>query len=350
MFRVLGAPIMADEADVLIELRAQLELNGIHRFHTIRRTGNYLQFNCPFHKGGMESKPSCGIATVDIKQGDRIVKSGTVHCFTCGKVSTLEEMISFCFGKNDMGAFGIDWLRKNFLTVKYEERPELKLDFSRNRNSSKILLPNKNTDDIENIKYISEEELDSYRYIHPYMYQRKLTDDIIEMFDVGYDNDFVIDRKDGTKGHLHCITFPVRDEQGRTLFIARRSVDTKFFHYPMGAIKPVYGLYELAKVNPYPMEVIICESIFNCLTCWVYGKHAVALNGTGNDYQYKQLRKMKTRKFILGLDPDDAGYKGRVKLHKHLGDMKVLTEYDIPTGKDINDLTYDEFISLPEHM
>lgn len=337
MFKVKDSPILADEVEVITELRSQLALNGIYRFKTIRRITDHIQVNCPFHKGGQESKPSCGITTNDIKQGDRIVPAGTVHCFACGQTCSLEEMISFCFGKNDFGVFGMEWLRKNFLTVEYEERPEILLNLSRNKQTTK-----------ESIQYVSEEELDKYRYTHPYAYKRKLTDEIIEMFDVGYDDNFVLKNSNGGESHLRCITFPVRDITGGTLFVARRSVDTKFFNYPAGVDKPIYGVYELSKIEPYPQEIIICESIFNCLTCWVYGKYAVALNGTGSDYQYKLLRQMPNRKFILGLDPDSAGRKGAAKLRKALGSSKLITEYNIPEGKDINDLTKEEFDNLQE--
>jgi hypothetical protein len=337
MFSVMGSPILADEADVITELRDQLALNGIHRFKAIRKITNHLQVTCPFHKDGAESKPSCGITTTDIKQGDRLVKAGTVHCFTCGKTCSLEEMISYLFGRNDFGAFGSEWLRKNFLTVTYESRPTIDLNLSRSVKK-----------DISEIKYVSEEELDSYRYVHPYMYQRKLTDEIIEKFDVGYDANFILKHQNGGESHLRCVTFPVRDMTGGTLFIARRSIDTKFFNYPAGVDKPVYGLYELSQLEIYPSEIIICESIFNCLTCWVYGKYAVALNGTGTPEQYKQLKNMPNRKFILGLDPDDAGYRGRAKIRKALGDCKILSEYDIPVGKDINDLSKEEFDDLQE--
>jgi DNA primase len=327
---------MADEVDVITELRDQLALNDIHRFKTIRRITNHLQVSCPFHKDGQEQKPSCGITTTDIRTGDKVVKAGTVHCFTCGQTCSLEEMISYLFGKNDFGVFGMEWLRKNFLTVDYESRPEINLNLSRNKTVNK------------SNEYVSEEELEKYRYTHPYVYQRKLTDDIIEMFDVGYDDNFILKNSNGGESHLRCVTFPVRDISGKTLFIARRSVDTKFFHYPSGVDKPVYGLYELSKIHPYPSEVIICESIFNCLTCWVYGKYAVALNGTGTSMQYKQLLEMPTRKFILGLDPDKAGFRGREKLRKALGKNKIITEYDIPVGKDINDLSKEEFENLLE--
>lgn len=337
MFTANGIPILADEEEVIVELRNQLALNGIERFRVIRKIQDHIQFSCPIHKGGQEMKPSCGITTRDIKQGDKVVKAGTVHCFTCGYVASLEEMISTLYGKDDMGVFGIEWLKKNFLTVNYEERKDLLLDFERNKFSNK-----------SEIKYVSEVELDSYRYIHPYAYKRRLTDEIMEVFDIGYDDAFIIKSKDGREFKYRCLTFPVRDITGGTLFVARRSVDQKFFYYPNGVEKPVYGIYELSKINPYPNEIIICESMLNCLTCWVYGKYAVALNGTGTQFQIKQLKDLPCRKFILGLDPDDAGNRGREKLKKALKYNKILSEYIIPKGKDINDLTKEEFDGLKE--
>lgn len=336
MFTAFDQPILADEMDVLVELRSQLALNGLDRLRDMRRLPSSIQVTCPFHKGGQESKPSCGISTVDIKKGDRIIKAGSVHCFTCGYISTLEEMISRLFGREDFGAFGSQWLRKNFLTVEYENRPDITLDMSRHSKKES-----------QKQEYVSEEELDTYRYTHPYMYKRKLTDEIIDLFDVGYDANFELETKNGVN-KIKCITFPIRDITGGTLFVARRSVEGKFFHYPNGVLKPIYGVYELSKLDKFPEEIIICESIFNCLTCWVYGKYAVALNGTGSASQYEQLLKMPNRKFVLGLDPDKAGNSGRRKLHEHLGKTKVITDLIIPQGKDINDLTLEEFKNLEE--
>ena len=340
MFTVDGKPILVDEIAVLQELRNQLILNGKPRFSDIKRTTDHIMVSCPMHKDGQEKSPSCGILTRDVYNSDgSIIHAGHFHCFTCGYSGSLEETISLLFDHYDGGSFGKRWLKKNFVTIEYENRPELELNLERKLNKKNV----------ENeSEYISEEELDRYRYTHPYMYKRKLTDEVIEMFDVGYDNHFVLDGSDGRQSVLRCITFPVRDEYGNTLFIARRSVDTKFFHYPSGVQKPVYGLYELKTYfNPLPSEIIICESIFNCLTCYVYGKAAVALNGTGTPYQMQQLKNLPVRKYILGLDPDAAGNRGREKIKRYL-DNKLITEYIIPEGKDINDLSLEEFNNLNE--
>ena len=337
MFRAGNHPILADEMEVLMELRDQLALNGIDRFRSMKRTQDHIQCTCPFHKDGQERRPSCGITTNDIRQGDKLVRAGTVHCLACGYTGTLEETISRLFGYNDLGVFGTAWLKKNFLTVQYEERDSLDLDLSRGKKTGS-----------DTIKYVSEEELDSYRYIHPYMYQRKLTDDVIEMFDVGYDDCFVLQSQDGKETMYKCVTFPVRDITGGTLFIARRSVDTKFFNYPAGVEKPVYGIYELSQIKPYPTEVYICESILDCLTLWTHNKYAVALNGLGTDSQFKQLSSMPTRKFIIATDSDNAGIRARKKIREKLSN-KIITEIVLPYGrKDINECSYDEIENLEE--
>ena len=313
--------ILDDTQDILIELRKQLELNGVKRFAKFIDSGNNIQTNCPFHKEGQERKPSFGINK----------NTGECHCFGCGWSGTLSEMISNCFGKDDFGVYGNKWLIRNFLSVAVESRPDIDVDFCRRKKITS-----------ETKKYISEQELDSYRYTHPYMYKRKLTDEIIDLFDIGYDKS------------TECITFPNRDINGNCLFIARRSVKTKFFNYPQDVEKPVYGLYECnicAKTikNWFPNEIIICESMIDALTCWVYGKYAVALNGTGNENQFKTLRNMPNRKFILATDMDEAGLKARERIRQSLGN-KLVTEYvwDINVAKDINDMNKEYFDSLKE--
>ena len=306
-----------DLSMIIDELRSQLNANGIKLLSGIRDTPDNIMVSCPYHKGGQERKPSAGIKK----------SNGLFNCFACGETHSLNEMISYCFGKTDdlVGAFGWNWLLKNFLTVSIEDRRDLNLDFTRTNNNGN-----------SSIRFVTEEELDKYRVYHPYMWKRKMTPEVIDIFDVGYDAD--------TK----CITFPVRDVRGNCLFIARRSVNSKFFNYPAGAEKPVYGLYELGQLHEFPKEVIICESMIDCITAWVYGKYAVALNGLGNELQFRQLNNMPCRKFILATDNDSAGKSARLRLRKCLKG-KIITEYILPDNrKDINDLSKEEFDKLVE--
>ena len=310
-----NVPFETDLMSILEELRSQLTANGIQLFHSMRDTPDNIQVCCPYHKGGQERRPSAGIKKSD----------GIFHCFTCGETHTLQEMISHCFGRHDdiVGAFGWEWLLKNFLTVSIEERKSLDLNLSRDLEQNSTI-------------YISDEELDEYRVYHPYMWKRKMTPEVVDIFDIGYD--------DKTKS----ITFPVRDKQGRCLFVARRSVVTKFFNYPAGVEKPVYGLYELGDRANYPNEVIICESMIDAIYFWTVGKYAVALNGLGNELQFRQLREMPCRKFILCTDSDDAGMKARARIKKSIRN-KLITQYVLPEGrKDANECTPEELLNLKE--
>lgn len=309
-------------SDILEELVRQLRANGIQYLQKWKEGPTDIQVCCPYHNGGMERRPSAGIRKED----------GLFHCFACGEVHSLPEVISHCFGKTDdiVGAFGLQWLLKNFATVQIEERKDVSLDFYRD---------NKSFNAHSGANYVSEEELDKYRYVHPYMYKRGLTDDIINLFDIGYDSD------------SKCITFPIRDIQGNCLFIARRSVTSKYFNYPEGVEKPLYGLYELSRLEKFPDEIYVCESMLDALTIWCYNKYAVALNGLGNELSIAQIKKLPCRKVILATDKDDAGKKARIRLRKEINN-KIVTQLDYRTypdhAKDMNDMTREEFYALGE--
>lgn len=305
--------INADAVDIVTRLRYQLAQNGIDLIRDVKDTPNNYMICCPYHKGGKERRPSAGIRKAD----------GMFHCFACGEVHSLPEVVSHCFGYDDLGVYGWKWILQNFATVDVEVRKDVHLDCSRD-----IVRPVESS--------ITEDELDRYRVYHPYMWKRKMTPEVVAIFDIGFDEDAM------------ALTFPVRDVKGRTLFIARRSVNRKFFNYPAGAEKPVYGLYELSQLPNYPKEVIICESMIDAITCWVYGKYAVALNGLGNELQIRQLNAMPCRKFVLATDNDAAGVQARRVLRSKLRG-KLISEYELPVGKkDINDLTQDEFNNLEE--
>lgn len=308
----------AELEDILRELRAQLALNGIEYLQKEpKRSGNSLQIQCPYHGNGQERRPSAGIRRTD----------GLFHCFVCNEVHSLQEVISYCFGHTEdhIGSWGWKWLVRNFATIQAAERKEIKLDLVRGGT----------VDNNNNCTFVDTEELDKYRYYHSYWKKRGITDEyIIELFDLGYDKD--------TK----CITFPVRDKKGNCLFIARRSVRTKFFTYPEGVTKPLYGLYELYQLEELPKEIILCESMIDCILLWQAGHYAVALNGLGNEKQFIQLQELPIRKIILATDNDGPGQKARNRIKKNVP-RKIYTEIVFPEGvKDIGECTKKEIENI----
>ena len=301
--------------DILQELISQLRANNIQLIQKYKEGPTHIQICCPYHANGMERRPSAGLRKED----------GMFHCFACGEVHTLQEVISHCFGYTDdiVGKFGWQWLIRNFTTVQYEDRKDIQLDFSRDFTKSK-----KN--------YVSEDELDKYRYYHPYILNRGISKKIVNLFDVGYD-----------KTNQTC-TFPNLDKEGNCLFVARRSVKTKFFQYPSNVQKEVYGIYQLYQLDKFPKEVYICESMIDCLYLWTFNKYACALNGLGNSIQFEQLNNMPCRKFILATDSDMAGIQARKRLRDNIKN-KLITEVILPNGrKDINECSPDEIENLIE--
>ena len=324
MIKLQDTIIQADTQSVLHMLKFDLAQHGVDRFHIFRNNGENIQTNCPFHKGGQERKPSFGI------NGEK----DKCHCFSCGWAGTIEEMISELYGYQDEGKFGKRWLIKRFNTVEIETRPNIMEGFHGRNIKNDILggrcssnIPDKISDNQDT--FISDEELDKYRYIHPYMYERGLTDEIIERFDIGYDRE----RKE--------ITFPVRDIEGRCVFIAGRSTERKFFRLPKGMDKPIYCSH-LFRYGTYT-RAYITESFLNCLTCWKYNKPAMAMIGTGNKKQYEILNKLPVREYILAFDPDEAGRKATERFRKNVHG-KIIKELVYTDNRDINDLQ-EEFLN-----
>ena len=318
MIKLADTIIQASTEDVINTLRFDLAQKGLNRFAIVRLNGENLQSNCPFHKNGQERKPSFGVNG----EIDRC------HCFSCSWSGTIEEMISELYGYQDEGKFGKRWLVKRFNTVEIETRPNILENFGGRKNvRNSIRCDNITNGTISN--FITEEELDKYRYIHPYMYSRGLTDEIIERFDIGYDRE----RKE--------ITFPVRDIEGRCVFVAGRSTERKFFRLPKGMDKPIYCSH-LFRYGTYT-RAYITESFLNCLTCWKYDKPAMALIGTGNRKQYEILNKLPVREYILAFDPDEAGRKATERFRKNVHG-KIIKELVYPDNRDINDLQ-EEFLN-----
>lgn len=315
MIETNGLILQCEAIDIMNELKQQLNGKGIMLLKDIKPGNRNVQFTCTQHGGGMERKPSAGISTEPVYRGGKLIPAGTVHCFTCGYNAELPEFVSHCFGKQDGGIYGTSWLRRNFGSVEVTSRQMLDLHMSRNRA------------DTSAPTYVTEAELDSYAYTHPYMYKRGLTDEIIDLFDIGYDHS----RK--------CITMPVRDLDGNVPFVQTRSVVGKFHHYEANVRKTdcVYGLYECLQYYPDAKDIKICESILNALSYWCVGIPAVALMGVGGGNQYKLLNEAPYRVYCACLDPDKAGYAATNRLIRNLK-HKLVKICEYPDSRDINDL------------
>lgn len=323
MFKTNGLEINVSGIQLITDLKESLNQNGIELLGSIKTTPTNVMFSCPSHKDGQEKKPSCGMSLYDKWNGDKFYPAGTIHCFTCGYTATLEEFISFCFGYQDMGRFGNRWLKSNYHVSLLRKQRRVDLNISR-------------THEHKEYDIIPEDILDEFRYTHPYMYQRGLTERIIALFDVGYSHED------------NCITIPVRNLIGAVNWVQTRDILQKRYFIPNGITKTDFllGAYECLKYNINKEPVYIVESPFNMFTLWKLGFFAICLFGTGGGRQYELLKQLPFRHYILALDNDEAGERGTIKLIRELQTTKLLSRIMYKEkGKDINDLD-EEFLAL----
>lgn len=310
---VIGNKIIVTPIDVILH-GIQRELTNGKLKDIGKESHNNIPVTCPYHKDGKERNPSCMVFT---KTDDENVQYGFCHCWSCGYKKPLPEFINDCF--DEEGDFGQEWLLERCETAFLSEVRYL----------PEIILDKK---DCVQTQYMDEKDLDKYAYYHDYMWQRKLSKKVVDLFEVGYDKD------------QDMLVFPVRDDRGRLLWVTKRSVKTKKFLIPDDTKKPVYLLYYIKQHNI--KRVAVMESQINALTAWSWGIPAIALFGTGSKKNYEDLKKSGIRVYDLYFDGDDAGRAGCQRFLKNMPEDVIINVYHLPEGKDVNDLSYEEFINL----
>ena len=309
---------------------------------TNKITGNWFTVYCPFHNDGNERKPSCGVLLKDEYRNGKKYPQGLWHCFSCSTVKSMPDAVTYILKQKNIQSDGLKWLSENVpgfeidADFDYLIPPDMMQSLS-NKYAIDYIQTSLNK---SSQSFVSEDELKNYRFTVPYMYERGLTDEIIEKFDVGVDLNWI---PPGRKKKVPCITFPIRDANGRTLFLCRRSIEGKLYNYPEDVIKPVYGIDMIPRGCS---SLIICESIINALTCWKWGYPAVALLGTGNPYQMQQLRELGIPEFTLCMDGDDAGKRATRRLKNNLNKNAIIWTIHMLDGKDVNDIDKQTFDRL----
>ena len=305
--------ITGEIEDILNKVR---EESNYQYLKDIRNKNDNISITCPWHKDGQENHPSCFVYNI---KDDENVEYGWVRCFTCGEQGPLYRLVEYCLDISEEVAK--QWLIDNFSDVFAEytaDLPEITL-----------------SDNIfgKEIEYLDESILDKYAFYHPYMFKRGLTKEVINKFKIGFNK------------NTNSITFPIWSMNNKLVGICERRVDTKYYYIPENMNKPIYLLNYI--VDEKIKEVVVCESQINALTCWTWGIPAVALIGTGSKDQYRLLERAGILNYHLALDGDLAGHHGILRFIKGMPDNVLIDIIKIPEGKDVNDLTKEEFLSLP---
>lgn len=288
------------------------ELNG-DKLASIRVKGDHISVTCPAHNDGHEQNSSCGIYI-----GERADTYGKFNCFTCGAKGTFVHFVALCFGCKDSDAK--KWLIDKYGIRQDEEVLELEAIPLYNNKTKK--------------NYLDESVLDKMQSWHPYMDKRKLSKKVCEVFKVKYDP------------KSESLVFPVWDETGKLWMLTRRSVKNKQFIIDKDKEKPVYLMNYIREKNI--SEVTVVESQINALTAWGFGYPAVATFGCNvTDKQMEIFNKSGLKRILLCFDGDEAGRKGTKKFIDNIRKDIFVDVIVMPQGKDVNDLTEEEFNKLP---
>ena len=279
---------------------------------------------CPFHKGGKENKPSCGVLLREKVDKNRKYEAGTVHCYTCGYTGDLPQFVADFLGLTSP-VQGFKWLvsRYNYSSA---EREPLELNLYRGQ--------------AEKASYMDEAEVERfYQELKKsstaleYLKRRALPSWIIDAYKLGFDPE------DGV------VLFPVRDMSGKVAFYKGRSLVGKHFYNAKDIDKTsqIFGLYEIlaeGKASP-ESEIWITESEIDALSLIGQERLAIALMGSHiSEAQCRELENTPFRRFVLALDNDEAGRKGAAQIKRLLipkGFRFTNLRWDVDL-KDINDL------------
>lgn len=322
MITVWGTPIVATVEQVVADLKLERFDEGLLR--EINNTGSDLMCTCPFHKGGKENKPSCGVLLREKVDKNRKYEAGTVHCYTCGYTGDLPQFVADFLGLTSP-VQGFKWLvsRYNYSSA---EREPLELNLYRGQ--------------AEKASYMDEAEVERfYQELKKsstaleYLKRRALPSWIIDAYKLGFDPE------DGV------VLFPVRDMSGKVAFYKGRSLVGKHFYNAKDIDKTsqIFGLYELlaeGKASP-ESEIWITESEIDALSLVGQERYAIALMGSHiSEAQCRELENTPFRRFVLALDNDEAGRKGAAQIKRLLipkGFRFTNLRWDVDL-KDINDL------------
>lgn len=253
-------------------------------FPDARVHSGYARVRCPYHKDGQEKNPSMGIL---LEQRNKM-QAGTCHCFTCGKVVPLEQLLK------DVGAAPQEIARSG-------------------ARKGKSIQP------LQTDQAIYKPQI-PYRFSQ-YLAGRGIGEKVQKLFKV-YEKD----------GKVHM---PVFDRNGKFLYSNARSVVSKQFFISTGAVKTLWGIEVIDLSKP----IVICESQIDAMSLWEIGIQAVATLGADNTASLKMLLE-STSTFVLAFDPDEAGRRATQESINILGAWRC-SYVELPQKVDINQALQD---------
>ncbi len=321
-------PVYSDSTINAIKARLLMS-EVVQWFIPVVNRGGRHWAKCPFHGGGNERTPSFSIND----------KDGFYHCFGCGESG---DMFTFVEKMEHMGfSEAVEFLAdKAGVELQKEKGKD-----SRERSEGEVLLELNQR--LQGTFHHMLMKTDIGRKGLEYLRKRKISDEMIERFQLGYapaDTSWLHSflsskgysdemlRKSGLFSQNHYpyplfadrLIFPVRNRQGKTIAFSGRDLSgrenaPKYVNSPE---TPVYskrhncfGIYEaLDTLKAGTSPAILVEGNFDVVSMHQAGlSSAVAPLGTSFTEEQADLLSRYTDRIDLLFDSDGAGEKATVK-------------------------------------
>jgi len=263
-----------------------------------------------------------GKIKVSSKSGDELICHCPFHNDTTPSFSiNLKTGKWICFAGCGAGSF--DLLLK-------------KLGIKKN----KIILPEKNKlDDKEKIRF--DNLPDSFRVIESldelpeFIRQKRFTINILRRFTIGFTND---------EQWKDYIIIPIYENSKLITFQGRHKIkdgNPKYKNPKNSDLHKTFFNYDSTKNKTF---VFLTEGVFDTIKLAQWGLYGMCSFGTSLSLRQKiLLARLKPKALFVCFDPDTAGYKGNEKILKELSNIFKIYIVNLPTSKDVDELTKDEF-------
>jgi len=240
-------------------------------------------------------------------------KPGIYHCFKCDAKGSFATYVSRFTG---WGPFKVAaFIRKHRATSFGPETPQK-----------------------DYIVQVTDAELRNYAFRHEYCYDRKLNEETLRRYKIGFDQE------------QNAITLPWFDRVGKLCGVKRRTVNYKYNHMSSNGDSRAL-LYGLHLIKPRSI-VWIAEGEFDAMYLdqifrqFSHTEHsAIALGGKFlHDVAITELLKKTPRAIVLTLDADDAGREAQNGIYLRVRPIVFTINLEYKGGKDPNELSEESII------
>lgn len=264
-----------------------------------KATSSYVLIRCPFHGGGLEKTPSCGVSR----------EKPLFHCYACHEAGHISKLFRRYGATKEL----IDlFISQAGMSGHHQKAKAGKV-------GAKLVIG----EDPFRGKFILDDELiDRYRVASTELLSQGFEKRTLRHFEVGVDRDNL------------RITFPLRNLYGELVGISGRSLiegmeprykiyvseltSRKDFYVPpdytMDAVKEAI-LWHAHIIRPILFreegDIIVTEGFKAAMWVWQAGyQNVVALIGSSLSDYHAEILATYTREVVLFLDNNEAGLKG----------------------------------------